>query len=302
MDENRVTPERIHQLGFAFAPPLILEAAIEVGVFDRLEQRALSLEELVEESRRYLVSTNPDFQGGLFRHLSRQLLPNWLHLVEAVRTGKPPTRVNREEVGGEFFRQFVEDLFPRGYGAAQALADALGIGEATEPVRVLDVAAGSGVWSIAMAEKSPQVQVTVVDWPAVIPVTQKVAARRGVADRYQFVAGDLLEVDFGGGYRVATLGHILHSEGAQRSRTLLRKVFDALVPGGTVAIAEMVPNDARTGPAHALIFAVNMLVHTEQGDTFSFAEIGEWLRGVGFTNVRQLDAPAPSPLILAEKR
>jgi len=166
---------------------------------------------------------------------------------------------------------------------------------------VLDLAAGSGVWSIALAEKSPRVEVTVVDWPAVIPVCQKVTARRGVADRYHYVAGDLLEADFGSGHQAATLGHILHSEGERRSRRLLQKTFAALAPGGVIAVAEMTPNEDRTGPPFALIFALNMLVHTDEGDAFTFGEVSAWLREAGFVNPRQLDAPAPSPLILADR-
>jgi hypothetical protein len=108
-------------------------------------------------------------------------------------------------------------------------------------------------------------------------------------------------VDLGTGYDVATLGHILHSEGAERSRKLLARVFAALAPGGTIAIAEMVPRDDRTGPAQPLVFAVNMLVFTEQGDTFTFAEISEWLKTAGFENPRTLESPGPSPLILATK-
>src|SRR5205807_9605278 len=94
---------------------------------------------------------------------------------------------------------------------------------------------------------------------------------------------------------------ILHSEGRESSRRLLKRVFDALAPGGTVAIAEFLPNNDRTGPPHTLIFAVNMLVHSTAGDTFTFKEISEWLREAGFRDVRLLDAPAPSPLVLATK-
>ena len=115
------------------------------------------------------------------------------------------------------------------------------------------------------------------------------------------MTGDLLEADFGTGHQVATIGHILHSEGADRSQQLLRKTFAALAPGGIVAISEFVPNNDRTGPPTPLIFAVNMLVHTEAGDTFTFAEIAGWLREAGFVNPRLLEAPAPSPLILATR-
>lgn len=328
------TPERVMQFAWGYAPPLILEAAIRHGIFDTLDQgpkdasqvaeaTGISLRgaravlnalvglellariddryALTEESTTFLVSTRPSFYGGIFRHVSEQLLPKWLPLTEVVRTGKPAEVVNEENTGGEFFAQFVEALIPLGYAGAQALAKALGAHEAQPGYSVLDLAAGSGVWSIPFAQASPNVRATAVDWPEVLPVTRRVTARFGVESQYAFTAGDLLEADFGTGHTVATLGHILHSEGEARSRKLLAKVFDALAPGGTIAIAEFVPNDERTGPPLPLIFAVNMLVATSEGDTFTFAEIRSWLEEVSFTNARQLEAPAPSPLILATK-
>jgi SAM-dependent methyltransferase len=218
-----------------------------------------------------------------------------------VRTGRPAAAVNQEQTGAAFFEQFVEDLFPMNYPAAQQLADVLGIPQAKGPVNVLDLAAGSGVWSIGLAQKSPQVRVTAVDWPGVIGVTRRVAQRCGVADRYRFVEGDLMRADFGSGYQVATLGHILHSEGEERSRALLKKTFAALAPGGTIAIAEWIANEERTGPPGALIFAVNMLVNTERGDVFSFGQMSGWLREAGFVNPRLVEAPGPGPLVLANK-
>src|SRR5262249_45430448 len=145
------------------------------------------------------VSSKPAFRGAMFRHVSRQVLPDWLRLTDAVRSGKPTIAVNQQGTGAEFFRDLVEDLFANNYAAAQTLAEALNVAAAKSPVRVLDIAAGSGVWSIALAEKSPQVQVTVVDWPAVVPVCQKVAARHNVGDRYRFLPGDLLATEFGTG-------------------------------------------------------------------------------------------------------
>ncbi|HVS35587.1 MAG TPA: methyltransferase dimerization domain-containing protein [Gemmataceae bacterium] len=332
--DKPVTPERIQQMAWGYAPTLILEAAVRLGVFDLLDagpmtafqvaahtgasQRgarmllnALTAIELLAkkgdayaltpESATYLVSTKPGFAGGLMRHLSKQLIPHWLHLTEAVQSGKPPVSVNQQDTGGEFFRAFVEDLFPLGYASAKVLANHLLAKPPAGTYSVLDLAAGSGVWSIALAEKSPQVRVTVVDWPAVIPVCQKVTTRRGVADRYRYVPGDLLEADFAAGHQAAALGHILHSEGASRSQALLKKTFTALAPGGVIAIAEMTPNEDRTGPPYPLIFALNMLVHTDEGDTFTFGEISGWLRDAGFVNPRQLEVPAPSPLILVDK-
>ena len=330
-----VTPERIMQFAWGYVPPLVIEAAVNHGIFDQLDSGAKTVDQLHEstgaslrgltpimnvlvglgllskdtsglysltpESSTFLVSTKPGFHGGMIRHTSKQLLPKWLQLTEIVATGKPDRAVNQQGDGGSFFQDFVSDLFPLSFPGAQTLAAHLNLAAAPQPVTALDLAAGSGVWGIALAQSAPTLHVTAVDWPSVLPITQKTAARFGLSDRFSFVAGDLLEVDFGTGYTVATLGHILHSEGEQRSRTLLAKVFAALAPGGTIAIAEFVVNADRTGPVNALFFAVNMLVNTDDGDAFSFEEMSAWLREAGFENPRTLDAPTASPLILATK-
>jgi O-methyltransferase involved in polyketide biosynthesis len=145
------------------------------------------------------------------------------------------------------------------------------------------------------------VRIRAVDWPQVLEVTRRVAAKHGLSDRLTTAPGDFFEADFGTGHQIATIGHILHSEGAERSRRLLKKAFSALAPGGTIAIQEFAPNDQRTGPPNALIFAVNMLVNTDAGDTFTFEEMSAWLREAGFVNPRQLDVPSVSPLVLATR-
>lgn len=330
-----VNPERLLQLVWAFAPPLVIEAAIRHHVFDSLAKQKMTLDELTRatgassrglmaivgvleglgllvrddaghyaltpESESFLVSSRPGFIGGIFRHVSAQLIPNWLRLTEIVGNGKPATSVNAMEEGAPFFAEFVEDIFPLSYASAQVLAGALGLAQTSAPVSVLDLAAGSGVWGITLAQSSPHVTVRAVDWPEVLPVTQQVADRFGVGDRIKTVAGDLLEADFGNGHRVATLGHILHSEGVERSRALLRRTHAALAPGGTIAIAEFLVDADRRGPMSGLIFAVNMLVNTDAGGTYSFEEIAGWLAEAGFANPRQLPAPGPAPLILATR-
>ena len=187
------------------------------------------------------------------------------------------------------------------YPPAQKLGDHLKLGKAKNEIRVLDLAAGSGIWGIALTQKSPRVRVTAVDWAGMIPTTKRITQKFGVEGRFDYVEGDILQTNFGSGYDIATLGHILHSEGEERSRLLLKKTFRALKPGGTIAIAEWLVNDARTEPAQSLMFAVQMLVNTEKGDTFSFNEIKSWLEDAGFKKVRKLEAPGPSPLILATK-
>jgi precorrin-6B methylase 2 len=330
-----VTPDRIFQFAWGYAPPLILEAALHHHLFDLLDSGPKPLAEIVAatgaserglaailnavvglgflskdaqgnyaltpESSAFLVSTKPGFQGGLIRHTSQHLVPQWLHLNEVVASGKSVKAVNQQGPGSEFFEKFVNDLFPMNYPSARALGEHLNLGAVAAGASVLDLAAGSGVWGIALAQSAPQVRVTAVDWPGVLPITRANVARFGLADRFTFAEGDLLEADFGSGHHAATLGHILHSEGVERSKALLARTFKALAPGGTAAVAEFLVNADRTGPLGGLLFAVNMLVHTDSGNTYCFEEIGEWLREAGFVNPRLLEVPGPSPLILATK-
>lgn len=326
------TPERLTQYAFSFAPPLLLQTAVELQVFDFLDQSPLSLEEissrtgaslrglrallnalvgfeflvrnddgryaLTSESEIFLVRDKPDYRGDFFTLIPRHI-QNWLKLKDAVQSGEPVRMGDSEREVPEFFRELVKPLFNINFAPATALASEL---KRTREVNsVLDLGAGSGVWGIVLATHFPQARVTAVDFPGVLEVTEQTAEKHGMANRFRFSAGDLLTADFGVQYDVAVLGHILHSEGENRSRQLLAKVFNSLAPGGTIAIAEWLVNKTRTAPPHSLMFAVNMLVHTNEGDTFSFEEISSWSSEAGFRDARLLDAPGVSPLILATK-
>jgi predicted O-methyltransferase YrrM len=254
---------------------------------------------LTPESAAFLVSDQPGFVGGVFRHVSAQLLPKWLHLSDIVGGHRPTGDTSAGDEDAAFFAEFVEEIFPLSYPAARVLGAVLNVAGADAPLSVLDLGAGAGVWGIALAQASRHVTVRAVDWPQVLPATRRMFDRFGLADRLTAVGGDLFEADLGTAHQVAVIGHILHSEGADRCRTLLRRTRAALAPGGTVAIAEFLVNADRRGPMNALIFAVNMLVNTEAGGTYTFEEIACWLAETGFADARQVPAPGPSPLILA---
>jgi len=329
-----VTPERLMQLSFAYGPPLIIGAACANNIFDALASGPKTTTEvskqtgasergvrilmnalvglellrkegdryaLTPESETFLVSNKPGSLAGFYPMSMRRLIPHWLELDQIVRSGRPSEARNQEKQGTDFFSDLVENIIPMSYPQARALADHLRIAETSAPLRVLDVAAGSGIWGIVLAQKSPKVEVTAVDWAGMIPTTKRITHKFGVSGQFKYIEGDIGAVNFGTGYDLATLGHILHSEGAERSQHLLQKTLGALKSGGTIAIAEWLVNDQRTESLPSLMFAVQMLVNTEHGDTFSFNEIKGWLEKAGFKDVRTLDAPGPSPLILATK-
>ena len=253
-----ITPERLMQMGSSYGPPLVIGAAASNKVFDTLAGGPKTVEEvskqtgasvrglraimnalvglellskkdgnysLTPESEAFLVSNKPGTLAGLFPLMMKRSIPLWLKLDEIVRTGRPGEARNQEQAGTEFFSELVENIIPLSYAAAQGLSDALKVADAKDEIRVLDLAAGSGIWGIVFAQKSRRVQVTAVDWSGMIPTTKRITQKFGVADRFQYVEGDLLKVDFGKDHDVAILGHILHSEGEERSRQLLKKTF-----------------------------------------------------------------------------
>jgi ubiquinone/menaquinone biosynthesis C-methylase UbiE len=331
---SQVSPQRVMQIIWTFLPPLAMDAAIQNRVFDVLDSGPKTLEEvsretgasarglaaimdllvgaqflartadgryaLTPESSAFLVSTKPAYHGGFVHHLI-SMASDFLPLPEIVRTGKPTASHLGSPDAEQFFEELVGQIMPVAYPGARAVAEALGLPRATKPVSVLDIGAGSGVWGIAMAQSSPQVHVTAVDLPGVLGVTRKIAQQFGVADRFECVGKDIFRDELGSGYLIATLGHILHMAGPDQNRFLLKNIFRALVPGGTLVIGEFIVNEERTGPLEPLAFAVNMLVHTEQGTAYTLGEIRSWLEEVGFANIRTLAVPAPSPLVLADK-
>jgi hypothetical protein len=253
--KKQVTPERLMELSFAYAPPLIISAGVSNQVFDSLGDGAKTPEQVAEktgasaralrilmnalvglgllkkdrqgkysltpESAAFLLSKNPGTHAGFFGTIAPQIISRWLRLSDIVREGRPAVAVNQETEGTEFFSQLGENIIPLSYPPAQKLADHLKVAKTKNEIRVLDLAAGSGIWGIALAQKSPGLRVTAVDWAGMIPTTKRITQKFGVSDRFNYVEGDILEANFGNGYDIAILGHILHSEGEQRSRQLL---------------------------------------------------------------------------------
>jgi len=226
----------------------------------------------------------------------------WEHLTETVRTGRPHEAINDAEIGREFFPRLVASIFPGSFAASTAVVAQIPAKERRTIRKILDVAAGSGAWSLAFAQAIPEARVTTMDFPEMTPITRKFAEQFGVADRYEYREGNLRQLDFGrDAYDLVILGHIIHSEGEKHGRELLQKVYAALRRGGKLLIAEFVPNDARTGPSMPVLFGLNMLLHTEEGNVFTLREYREWLKTAGFGRVTTVPVPPPATAIIATK-
>lgn len=329
-----LSPERIMQLGWAFVPQRTLVAAVNLGLFTAVDQGASTVDELATacgasprgvralanaltalgllrkedgryqntpESTAFLVRGQQAYLGGFVEHTD-VLYDRFRGLTDIVRLGRPPAVTDERDHGETFFRELVVAIFGMSYPQGVAAAEALYSSNGHHAPRVLDVAAGTGAWSLPFLQRDPAASAVAVDYPQVLQVTREFAARFGCDDRYEYRAGCIRELDFGEEeFDVALFGHICHSEGAEWSQRLIAKTARALKPGGTLVIGDMIPDDERRETVFPLLFAVNMLAHTADGDCFTLREYEQWLTAAGFSGIRTVENPGPSPLILATR-
>ena len=334
MDHSKVTPQQITDLLWSARSALALVSAIDLEVFTHIANGKRTSSQIAqaasadERGMRYLLDAmaglgylnksgdqfglepvsaaflvkGKETYMGTFAEETKLNLQDWTHLTEVVKAGKPVSMVNEEKRGREFFPKLVSAIFPLSFAGANTVAASLSNDQRKSIKNILDVAAGSGAWSLAFARMISDAKVTVVDYPEVTPITRDFAKRFEAADRYSYIEGNLREIDFGKQkYDLAILGHIIHSEGEVWGQKLIQKSSDALKDGGMLLIADMVPNDERTGPVMPLIFGLNMLIHTESGGVYTMKEYNAWLKDAGFKKIWTVDIPGPSPVILATK-
>ncbi|MEO8099904.1 MAG: class I SAM-dependent methyltransferase [Acidobacteriota bacterium] len=171
-----------------------------------------------------------------------------------------------------------------------------------QPAKVLDVAAGHGLFGIHVALHNPVAEITFQDWDNVLDVARENSVKMGVADRTRSIPGSAFEVDFGTGYDVVLLPNFLHHFAVDTNITLLKKVRAALKPAGLVAVIEFVPNEDRVSPPDGALFAMRMLGTTPSGDAYTFAEIDGMLRAAGFDPaIARSLSPAHQQLITATR-
>ncbi len=165
---------------------------------------------------------------------------------------------------------------------ARLLADLIG-GDRQQPLRVLDIAAGHGLFGIAVAERYPQARITALDWPGVLAVAAENAKRAGIADRHSLRPGSAFDIDWGGPYDVVLLTNFLHHFDLLTCEQIAKKALSALVPGGRAITLDFIPEADRITPPATATFALTMLATTARGDAYTFAEYDQVFARAGFT-------------------
>ena len=168
--------------------------------------------------------------------------------------------------------------------------------------RVLDVAGGTGVFAMAFARARPGLEAVVFDLPAIVPITRRYVEEAGLSDRVTAVAGDATADDLPGRFDLVLLSAILHSFAPDVNQRLVAKAAAALAPGGRVVVQEFVVNEDRTGPLQPTLFALNMLVGTQGGDTYTEGEIRGWMEAAGLTAVTRMDTEFGTGVVVGRNR
>jgi ubiquinone/menaquinone biosynthesis C-methylase UbiE len=258
--------------------------------------------ELTPEASTFLSQRSPAYLGTTARFLLRpELKRNFDLLSEAVRRGGvPPSGENTVSDENPIWVEFARSMMPMMVPAAHGIADLVGAPE-KGAIKVLDLAAGHGLFGVTIAQRNPRAEILAVDWKSVLAVAEEHARSAGVQDRYRTVAGDAFKVDFGGGYDVALVTNFLHHFNQSTCTDFLRKVHRALKSGGRVAVLEFVPNADRVSPPIPARFSLTMLAGTPSGDAYTFAELRRQLEDAGFNNVSAHALPTPQTILLAEK-
>ncbi len=170
------------------------------------------------------------------------------------------------------------------------------------PIRVLDLAAGHGLFGIAVARENPAAHIVALDWAPVLEVASENAVAAGVADRHTLRPGDALEVDLEGPYQLILVTNFLHHFSRATNVSLLRRLAGALAPDGLVLTLEFIPNSDRVSPPMPAEFALTMLGTTAEGDAYTFEEYAAMFEAAGLTQNEWLDVPASTQRLIISGR
>jgi SAM-dependent methyltransferase len=262
------------------ATELLLNALAGIGLV-ALRGRAYTARPVV---KRCLQQDSPQSVTWMLRH-HKQLAKSWAHLDDVLRRGgpAPPDRTTRRQAEGT--HRFIRAMHDNARKRAAALAHCF----AEQDFRtMLDAGGGSGAYCQAFCRRWPRLQATLFDRADVLKVARKIVGTGPVGRRIRMVAGDLNDDPLPQGFDFVLLSNVIHSSGPDEIRLWFRKIHKALVPGGMLVIQDFLTNAARTQPRQAAVFAINMLVNTAAGRTYSHAELATWLRRAKFSKIRRV--------------
>jgi len=318
------------QLVYMFRPIRIVLSAFELDVFSAIEEKTMTSAEIAKRakanargmdrllnalcalglltkrkgkfantplSKKYLVSGRPDFLAGLGH--SADMWNSWSTLTQAVIHGKTVIKKGPLKRAGSRLSGFIAAMDQRASGQAKETIKRLDL---TGVRRTLDIGGGSGAYSIALTLAKKDLRATVFDLPDVIPLTRAYVKKSKAAARIDFIEGDFHRGGFGTGYDLILLSAIIHMNSLPENLDLLKKAVRALSPRGQLVIQDYIMSEDRTKPEQGAFFALNMLVRTEAGDSYTEREVRALMKKAGLSRIARINIPFATSLLVGRKR
>jgi ubiquinone/menaquinone biosynthesis C-methylase UbiE len=258
---------------------------------------------LTGESAVFLNSHSPAYIGSIAGFILKDsIVRNFASLTEIVRKGGTVSLTgDNEKPDDDKWVPFAKSMAPLTIPNANFIAALTDMPQAA-PCKVLDIAAGHGMYGITMARHNPNAHITAADWPNVLEVARQNAHAAGVADRYATVPGSAFESDLGEGYDFVLLTNIFHHFDKDTCEKLMKRVHSALKPSGKAVILEFVPNEDRVSPPSPASFSLTMLATTDHGDAYTFNEYQQMLIRSGFSQTTFHAMPGmPQQVLISQK-
>lgn len=268
----------------------LLNALVTLGFISKTHNKFFN----TEESSRYLVRGKPEYMAGLMH--TNHLWDTWSNLTESVRKGTPAGK--KEKGTNNWLDAFISAMHYRALPQAKIvsfLIDFLNVNS------MLDLGGGSGAFAITFAKNNNAVKATVFDLPDVIELTKKYVEAENLQNRFNYIKGDYLADDYGAGYDLIFAAAIVHINSYDENKNLVNKCYKSLNNSGSLVIFDYVMNEEKTEPKQGAVFALNMLVGTKSGDTYTENEMRCWFNEAGFKSVERKDTSFGTSLMIAKK-
>ena len=265
---------------------MLLDALTAMGLLSKSEDGRYSN---TPESLDFLSKESPRYIGFMIMH-HHHLVDSWSQLDKAVRTGRP-VRGRAAIDEGERRESFLMGMFNLAMSIAPGPAKSVDLSGRRH---FLDLGGGPGTYAIQFCLNNPQMRGTVYDLPTTRPFAEKTIAGFGLSDRIDFMDGDYLKEDIKGSYDVVWLSQILHGEGFEECRMIVKKAVAALEPGGLIMVHEFILDNTMDHPLFPALFSLNMLLGTDRGQSYSEAQISDMLADAGACEIRRLPFRGPN--------
>ncbi len=272
------------------ATEILLNALVAIGLLAKHGEQYRN----TNESERFFTQGSKDNHRSGLLHVAN-IWHHWSTLTEVVRTGR------RIPVAGDGTAQWTHDFIAAMQHNARDRAPFVVKALGTEGVhRILDLGGGSGFYSIAFAKASSETKCEILDLPEIVPLTCEYVAKAGLSSQIVVRAGDMLHDNLGSGYDLIMLNAICHMFSEKQNMDLFRRACLALAPQGRMAVQDFILDPGKTGPKHAALFSVNMLVGTDAGTSYSEPEYSSWMKEAGCSEIHRIDMVGPSDLIIGQ--